>query len=155
MMNLLFLEYLMALKRAVGFDCLSKKNSRLLGGSVLGDSFGTLGDGMLGELTGQQESDGGLDLATGDGRLPVVVGQTGSFSSNALEDVVHKAVHDRHSPAGDTSVGVDLLHDFVDVDTVSLTPFLSPLFVPWVAGCLRLGGLLCALSCSFWCHVLR
>lgn len=107
---------------------------------------------MLGELTRQQQSDGGLDLPTGDGGLPVVVGQTGSFGGDTLEDVVHEAVHDRHSTARDTGVWVDLLHDFVDVDTVSLTPGPSPLLVSWVARCLGLGGLLCSLSCSFWCH---
>ena len=39
----------------------------LFGGSVLGDGLGTLGDGVLGQLTGEEESDGGLDLAGGDG----------------------------------------------------------------------------------------
>ena len=38
-----------------------------LGGGVLGDSLGALGDGVLGELTGEEEADGGLDLAGGEG----------------------------------------------------------------------------------------
>ena len=42
---------------------------------------------MLGQLTGEDESDGGLDLSGGDGRLLVVGGKLGSLSGNALEDV--------------------------------------------------------------------
>ena len=52
---------------------------------------------MLGELTGEEEPDSGLDLAGGDGGPLVVVGQTGSLSGNPLEDVVDKGVHDAHS----------------------------------------------------------
>ncbi|KAJ8023367.1 hypothetical protein HOLleu_35783 [Holothuria leucospilota] len=58
---------------------------------------------MFGEFTRQQQSDSSLDLLTGDGGLSVVVGQTERLGSNALEDVVDKAVHDRHGAAGDTS----------------------------------------------------
>ena len=39
----------------------------LFGGGVLGDSLGTFRDGVLGQLTGQEQTDGGLDLATADG----------------------------------------------------------------------------------------
>lgn len=38
-----------------------------LGGSVLGDGFGALGDCVLGQLTRQQQTHGGLDFAAGDG----------------------------------------------------------------------------------------
>ena len=93
----------MALKRAVGFgeggEPPSAKQNHLLGGGVLGDSLGALRDGVFGEFTWQQQSDGGLDLPTGDGGLSVVVGQTGRLSGDALEDVVDEAVHDRHSTA--------------------------------------------------------
>lgn len=93
----------MALKRAVGFGeggnpHVSKQN-HLLGGGVLGDSLGALRDGVFGEFTRQQQSDGGLDLPTGDGGFSVVVGQTGRLGSDALEDIVDKAVHDRHGAA--------------------------------------------------------
>ena len=54
---------------------------------------------MLGQFTGQQESDGGLDLTAGDGGLLVVVGQAGSLSGDSLEDVVDEAVHDGHGAA--------------------------------------------------------
>ena len=39
----------------------------LLGGSVLGDGLGAFADGVFGQFTGQEESDSGLDLTTGDG----------------------------------------------------------------------------------------
>ncbi len=46
------------------------------------------------------------------------MGKTGGLGSDALEDVVHEGVHDGHGLAGDTSIRVDLLQDFVDVDGV-------------------------------------
>lgn len=61
---------------------------RLLGGGrVLGDSLGALRDGVLGKLTGEDEADGGLDLAGRDGGLLVVCGKLGGLSCDALEDV--------------------------------------------------------------------
>jgi len=59
-----------------------------------------------------------LDLATCDGRSLVVVSQTGSLSSDALEDVIDEAVHDAHGLRRDTGVRVDLLQHFEDVDGV-------------------------------------
>ena len=145
----------MALKRAVVFRGDSSTEFRdfhLFGGGVLGDCFGTLGDGVLGEFTWQQQSDGGLYLATGDGRLLVVVSKSGCLGSDALEDVVHEAVHDGHGTAGNTGVGVDLLHDLVDVNAVGLASPLSPLLVPWGTGCLGHCGLLGSLSWCFRTH---
>ena len=60
----------------------------LLGAGVLGDSLGSLGDGVLGELTGEEEPDGGLDLTGGDGGPLVVVSQTAGLSSDSLEEIV-------------------------------------------------------------------
>ena len=114
----------------------SAKMNHLLGGGVLGDSLGALRDGVFGEFTRQQQSDGGLDLPTGDGGLPVVVGQTGCLGSDALEDVVDEAVHDRHGAAGDTGVRVDLLHHLVDVNGVRFPPCPLPFSVPWGTRCL-------------------
>lgn len=39
----------------------------LFAAGVLGDSLGTLADGVLGEFTGQQKSDSCLDFSAGDG----------------------------------------------------------------------------------------
>ena len=138
----------MALKRAVGLR--STKN--LLGASVLCDGFCALTDGVLGELTGQQETDSCLDLPAGDGRSLVVLGEARGFVGDALEDVVDKAVHDAHGFAGDTGVGVDLLQNLVDVDSVALLPF-PPAFLVAGASGLGLTGLLCAFAANLGCHV--
>jgi hypothetical protein len=51
-----------------------------------GNGLGTLGDGVLGELSGKDQSDRGLDFARGDGRLLVVRGELGGLRSDALYD---------------------------------------------------------------------
>ena len=91
------------------------KLSNLLGAGVLGDGLGAFRDGVLGQFTGEEEPDSGLDLPGGDGGSLVVVGQTGSFSSNTFEDIIDKRVHDAHGLGGDTSVRVDLLQHRVDI----------------------------------------
>ena len=109
--------------------CYNPEKNYLLGGSVLGDGLGSLRDGVLGQFTGEEEPDGGLDLPGGDGGPLVVVGQTGSFSSDTFEDIVDERVHDAHGLGGDTSVGMDLLQHLVDVDSIRFLPFLGPLLV--------------------------
>lgn len=109
---------------------------RLLGAGVLGDGLGTLADGVLGELAGQQETDGRLDFAARDRRAAVVVGEARGLGGDALEDVVHEAVHDRHGLAADAGVRVDLLQHLVDVDGVALP---SPPLALLVSGAHGLG----------------
>ena len=65
-------------------------------GRVLGDSLGSLGDGVLGELSWEEESDSGLDLSGGESVLLVVSDESGGLSGNLLEDVVDERVHDAH-----------------------------------------------------------
>ena len=128
-------------------------SGRLLGGGVLGDGLGALTDSVLGQLSGKEQPHGSLDLAGGDGATLVVVGQTASLGGDALEDVVHERVHDRHSLAGDAGVRVHLLQHFVDVDGVRLPP---PPFALLVSGALGLslgGGLFGSLGCWFGWHV--
>ena len=48
------------------------------------------------------------------------MGKAGGFGGDALENVVDERVHDAHGFAGDTSVRVNLLQHFVDVDRVAL-----------------------------------
>ena len=55
---------------------------------VLGHSLGSLGNGMLGQLSGENEADGSLDLARGNGLPVVVASQTVSLNGKALEDIV-------------------------------------------------------------------
>merc|ERR1712012_176964 len=124
----------------------------LLGAGVLGDSLGALRDGVLGELTREEEPDSGLDLPGGDGGPLVVVGEPGGLGSNALKDVVDKGVHDGHSLGGDSGVRVDLLEDLVDVDGIGLLP---PPLLLLVLGDVLLGfaSLLGGLSGSLGRHV--
>ena len=75
---------------------------------------------MLGELTGEEEADGSLDLAGGEGVLLVVADETGRLGGDLLEDVVDERVHDAHGSLGDAGLGVDLLEDSVDVDREGL-----------------------------------
>ena len=71
---------------------------------------------MLGELSGEEESDGSLDLAGGEGVLLVVADEAGRLGGDLLEDVVDERVHDGHGSLGDAGLGVHLLEDSVDVD---------------------------------------
>lgn len=84
---------------------------------------------MLGQLSGEEQTDGRLDFPAGDGAALVVVGQARGFGGNALEDVVDKAVHDRHGLAADTGVGVHLFQHLVNVDAVGFLPPLLLLFL--------------------------
>jgi hypothetical protein len=54
---------------------------------VLGDRLGTLRHGVLGQLAGKDEADGGLDFPGRDGGLLVVGSELGSLGRDALEDV--------------------------------------------------------------------
>ena len=85
-------------------------------GGVLGDGLGAFGNGVSGELTGEDESDGGLDLTAGEGLSLVVSDESGGFTGDSLENVVDERVHDGHGLLGDTGLGVDLLEDSVDID---------------------------------------
>ena len=99
--------------------------TNLLRGSILSHSFSTFRNSVLSQFTRQQQSNGSLDFSGRDGGSFVVRGQSRSFRSNSFEDVVDKRVHDGHSLGGDTSIGVDLFQDFVDVDGKGFLPLWS------------------------------
>ena len=126
--------------------------AHLLAAGVLGDSFGALRHGVLSQLTGQKQTDGRLDLATGDGGTLVVVRQTAGLGGNALEDVVDERVHDGHGLAADARVGVHLLQDLVNVDGIGFLPLLLALLVLGDVF-LGLAGLLGGLATSLGRHV--
>ena len=117
-------------------------------GAVLGDGLGALGDGVLGELTGEEELNGSLDLSGGESVLAVVADEAGSFLSDLLENVVDERVHDAHGALADAGVLVDLLEHSVDVDREGLSAAS--------AGSLLLGGLdslaLGSWFASGFCH---
>jgi len=84
---------------------------------------------VLGQLPGQQEAHGGLDLPGGDGGPLVVVGQLAGLGSDPLEEIVDEAVHDGHGLGGDAGVGMHLLQHLVDVDGVRLLPLALALLL--------------------------
>ena len=132
--------------------CRETKRNNLLGAGVLGDCLGAFRHGVLGQLTGQKQTDGRLDFPASDGRTLVVVGKTGRLSSDALENVVDEAVHDGHGFGGDASVGVDLLQHFVDVNGVALVPLALLLLVSFGNVLLGLAGLLRSFSANLGGH---
>ena len=118
---IVFLIILVALKRA-GWVVIYRKQHSLLGAGVLGDSLGSLRDGVFGQLTGQEEPDSSLDLPGGDGGPLVVVGKTAGLGGDALKEIIDKRVHDAHGLGGDTGIGVHLLENLVDVDGIRFLP---------------------------------
>ena len=107
----------------------------------LGDSLGSFTDSVLGKLTRKHKTDGSLDLARAQSSLLVVSGKLSGLVGNTLENVVDERVHDGHSLLGDTSIGVDLLEDTVDVSSIR---FGTLLVLLGASGGL-LGGLLASL----------
>lgn len=151
------MKILVALRRAVDDQTAGWLAARnLLGASVFRHRLGAFRYGVLGQLSGQEQSNSGLNLATGDGGSFVVVSQTRCFGGNALEDVVDEAVHDRHGLAGNTSIGMDLLQHFVNVDAVRLLPAAALLLVASASGFRLRRGLLGSLATDLGRHgVLR
>ena len=119
----------------------------LLAAGVLGDGLCAFTHGVLGQFTGQEKADSGLDFPGGEGGTPVVMGEPGGLGSDALEDVVHEGVHDRHGLAADAGVGVHLLQHLVDVDGIALPPPLPSLLVPAALGLSLRRGLLSSFAC--------
>ena len=85
-------------------------------GSEFGDSLGTFRDGMFGEFTWENETNGSLDFTGRESGLLVETGQFSGFTSDTFKDVVDEGVEDRHTLLGDTNFRVDLLQYLVDVD---------------------------------------
>ena len=96
---------------------------------------------MLGEFTREHETNGGLNLSAGESRLLGVGSETSSLRGNAIKDVVDERVHDGHALLGDTSVGMNLLENAVDVSRPRLSALLAALAGRRLLRCL-LGGLL-------------
>jgi hypothetical protein len=83
---------------------------------VLGDGLGSFRDGVSGQLSGEDELDGRLDLSGRECSSLVESHELGSFSGDSVESVVDERVHDVHGLLGDSDVGVHLLEDLVDID---------------------------------------
>ena len=127
--------------------CAANCLTDLLGGGVFGDGLGAFRHCVLGQLTGQKQTDCSLDFPAADGRALVVVCQTAGFSCDSFEDVVDERVHDRHGLGADTGVGVHLLQHFVNVDGEGFFTFGAALalLVCWRS---LLDGLLGTFRCN-------
>lgn len=95
--------------------------------NVSGDSFGTFGDSMFGELSRQQDTNSSLGFARTKLQIPLESSKTRGFSDNPLKDIINKGVHDTHSMFGNTLIWVDLTQNPSDVDTKALLPLLLSL----------------------------
>ena len=122
---------------------------KLFGAGVLGHGLGAFADGVLGQFTGQQQTDGGLDFPTGDGRTLVVVGQTAGFRGDTFEQIVDETVHDAHRLGRNAGVGMYLFQHFVNVDGVRFLPLRLAFLVRFRDVFLGLARLLHRLSCRF------
>ena len=108
---------------------MGRKKNQLLGGLVLVNSLGSLRDSVLDELTRKDELDCGLNLTGGDGGLLVALSKSAGLGSDPLKQIVDHGVEDTHGLGMDTSVGVDLLQNPLDVDGVGLLPLPSLLLL--------------------------
>ncbi|KAF7818524.1 hypothetical protein G2W53_023979 [Senna tora] len=93
------------------------------------DRLGSLGHGVLGQLTRQHQSHSRLDLPRCNGRLLVIPCQSGRLLSKLLKDIIDETVHDTHGLAGNTDIGVDLLQHFEDVYLIGLGALLGLLLL--------------------------
>ena len=75
-------------------------------------------------LTRQGEANGGLDLARGERLALGVRDQLAGLAGDAVEDVVHERVHDRHGLLGDAGARMHLLEHLVDVHREGLGALL-------------------------------
>ena len=106
----------------------------------LGHSLGALGDGVLGELAGEDEADGRLDLAATECLRLREAADVGGLVADALEEVRDEVAHDSHALGRNARVRVHLLKDLVDVGGVRLLRLLLSFLTGGFLG--RLGGLL-------------
>ena len=95
----------------------------------LGDRASSLGNGMLGQLTGENQTNSSLDLTRRNGALLVVAGELRGLGGDALENVLHERVEDSHGLVRDTSVRVHLLEHTVNVGRVGLLADLARLLL--------------------------
>ena len=82
---------------------------------------------MLRELTGEDQTNGGLDLSGRQSLLLVVSDQFDSLLSDLVEDIVDERVHDTHGLLRDTGIRVNLLEDLEDVNSEVLSSLATSL----------------------------
>lgn len=95
------------------------------------EGSGAFSDGVLSQVTWEDELDGSLDVAAGDGVLSLVSVKFGSLQSDSLEEITNERVHDTHGLLADASFWVDVLEDSVDVDSVRVESLSSASGLLW------------------------
>lgn len=103
--------------------CLCLIKSASLCGGVFRNGLGTFADGVLSQLTGQNQTNGRLDFATTDGRALVVVCQARRLRSDTAENIFNKTVHDTYCVRRNASARMHLLQHFVNIDCVGFITF--------------------------------
>ena len=96
---------------------------------VLVDGLGALRDGVLRELTREEEAHRGLDLTGGEGRAVGVAAEAEGLVGQTIKGVVDKRVHDGHGAAGNSDIRVHLLEHLVDVGGEGFDTALAALLV--------------------------
>ena len=97
---------------------------------------------MLSKLTGEHQTYSSLNLSGRESRLLIVSGKLSSLGGDTLEDIIDEGVHDGHSLLGNSSVGVDLFEDLVNVRRVGFDTLLLGTAAGFLRGCCFLGRLL-------------
>ena len=85
-------------------------------GWELGDGLGSLDNGVLGEFSWEEESDGSLDFSGGESMSSAVSDESAGFGLDSLGEIVDEWVHDAHRSSWDTGLLVNLSEDSEDVD---------------------------------------
>jgi len=80
---------------------------------------------VLGQLSGHEEANSGLDFSGGQGVLLVVTKNLAGLGCDLVKHVVGEGVHYGHAAGGDAGVGVNLLQHLVDVGGVRLLASLA------------------------------
>jgi hypothetical protein len=91
-----------------------------LGLGELGHGLGALRHGVLGELTWEDQADGGLDVTAAHRHALVDAAQLGGLQSDLFEGILNEVVDDGDALLGDASLRVHLLQDLHDVGLVGL-----------------------------------
>jgi hypothetical protein len=79
------------------------------------NGLGGFGDGVLGEVSGEGEADGGLDLGGLDGGLLVGASDSGGLGGDLVEHVKDEGVQDLDALGGESEALLGVLVDAVDV----------------------------------------
>lgn len=120
---------------------------------VLRDRLCAFRNGVLRQLTREDEPNRSLDLPRRDGRFLVVSSKLRRLRGDALKDIIDKGVQDRHGTSRDTSVWMNLFENLIDVGGIGLLPGLATLLLvaSGSSGCLLASFLLLSRSLSSGC----